>query len=483
MTSPSHMAMRTLTACILILILTAIAAVSPGQASETRELYRIQVLNRVGGPISVSADSGRTFVQVGRVQRPATRSAPGYLASVYAAHGTVAATAVHGIRIRVSDTGSVPGRPQVISILPREFAESPKGFGGHVAGASGICTDIPTGKAIFRNLSPFVGNPVFLQVTDRLITLPNGYIPQEGDTLVILVQIPSRYPREIILENKAGGLIQAVYPDGTETIARVERAVRGIGRFDATGYTGVGRINTNHTGVITISTAPIADGAKDGSAGETRGGFMIQPSRHAKTSPEEAQILVAAPVSKDAPWLEGAPPLFSSCIGPAYDPASEENSFRVDIRTSKSDWRRLPPLVGKRDDALTNLPGVGGSVTHIRIAFPKFSEDWIEAQLKACREAYVSSALEQARKKGAMVVSDVLTLVLNAEGLAGVRLVNLYVDGELRGTSNSPPYTFPLSAAKLPAGEHVAELRAVDEHGKVLKRLQRIFIVQGPEGP
>ena len=39
--------------------------------------------------------------------------------------------------------------------------------------------------------------------------------------------------------------------------ATVARPVKGVGRYDGTSFTGVGAVNTNHAGVITISTAPI----------------------------------------------------------------------------------------------------------------------------------------------------------------------------------------------------------------------------------
>ena len=470
---------KTLTWLILAIRLGSWSAFA-GETWGTRELYRIRIANRECGPVEVSADGGRTYSRVGKVLRPATTTYEGYIASIYAQPSTVAATAVHGIRIKV---GGKPGcereRSQTISIIPWEFASVPTGFGGHVAGSSGIYTDIPTGKGIFRNLAPFVGNPVLRQTATGPIILGENYLPTIGDVLVITVTVPARYPKEMVFENRKDGLVKAVYEDGEETIARVERPVRGVGRFDATGYTGVGRINTNHTGVITISTAPIANGAKDGSSHETRGGFMIQPSHHAKGNFETAQIMVVASLSGGDTWLEGNPPLFSGYIGLASDPSDSRESFQVDIRTSISDWRPLPEVVGKNDRALESLSNGAGSVTAVRIRFPELSPAWIRSQLERCSRAYLEACRAQAARKGTIVSDPTLILRVNTSGLAQVKLVSFYLDGEFKGASNTPPYSFSLDTRALSPGEHVAVIRAVDESGSTLRRVAQTFFIQG----
>ena len=103
-----------------------------------------------------------------------------------------------------------------------------------------------------------MGNPVFVERGHQLVALPEDYIPIDGETFVIVVKRPRRMPSEIDFENRAGGEVIAKFPDGTsEAIAHVDRPVTGVGRYDATTFTGVGAINTNHGGVITISTAPV----------------------------------------------------------------------------------------------------------------------------------------------------------------------------------------------------------------------------------
>ncbi len=461
--------------CFCSAILMLLCAVPTSAADGMRELYRIRVVNAVGGPIQVSADGGLTYSNLGRVRVAATMSIEGFAASVYADPGKVAATAVHGIRIKVAGSkGCAPVDSKIISIIPSEFASTPKGFGGHIAGSSGIYTDIPTGEGIFRNLAPFVSNPVFLDLGNRLAALPAGYVPSVGDVLLIVVQIPVKYPEQIVIENRAGGSVQAVYKDGSEVVAKVESPVTGVGRFDATGYTGTGRINTNHTGVITIATAPIAHGARDGSGIETRGGIMIQPSRHSRNVPHGGEVLVVAPAKDGDAWLEGAPPLFCGYIGLADD---SSNSFYVDVKTSSSDWISLPPLVGRAEDALTKLPGGLGSVSHIRIKFPDLNERWVRAELDGYSRKVYEAKKADAEKKGTIVKANI-SIRLDTADSANTEFASYYLDGEFKGISNNPPYSFQINTTELSAGEHMAEIRATDSQGTVVQHTTKSFFVQ-----
>lgn len=480
------LALLSSTAVIICFVLLCSLSCGECQQTETlamRELFRIRILNSTGGFVEVGqSGADATYHRVGTVIRPATTVVQGYAASIYAVPGTVSATAVHGIRIKVSGQKECRiEETRLFSILPKEFAHAPKGFGGHDAGASGICTDIPTGEAIFRNLAPFVGNPVFLVVEGKDRPLSADYIPKDGDLLVIKVQIPVRYPREVRIENKVDGLVRAVYPDGEQRIATVVRPARGVGRFDATGYTGIGRINTNHTGVITISTAPIALGEKDGSANETRGGFMIQPSRHALLAKGMPQVLVVGPASPQHPPLEGSPPLFSGYIGLAYHPGNEKESFRVDIKaTGAGDWVPLPPIVGRIDDALVKLPGGLGTVTDIRIMFPEYAPATIKAEIERCSNRYLQARRTEAQKSGRLFTESALSIGLGSQTLGGVSYVCLYVDGAFRGISNAPSTVFSVNTLLLGEGDHLIEVRGFDSSGQVIRSVKKSIFVQYP---
>lgn len=445
-----------------------------------RELYRLRIMNRTGGAVEVSNDGGGSYHRVGKVLRGATTTSRGFAASVYGEPGKVVATAVHGIRIKTGGQRDCEVEAsQTLSIIPTEFTHAPNGFGGFTAGTSGIYTDIPTGVSIFRNLAPFVGNRVYRQSGPTLSPMLDGYYPGDGDILVVLCSIPTRYPREITVENKAGGAVKMVYSDAREVVAEVERPVRGTGRFDATGYTGVGRINTNHTGVLTISTASVHDGGKDGSSQETRGGFMIQPSRHAKSAPEINQVMVVRPVTTGGPWLEGMPPLFSGFLGLAYDPHDESNSFRVDLKTAKSvDWIPMPEIIGAHEDSLIHLPNNVGAVTDIRIKFPLFTPDWTSRTIQSEADTYMTMARARAVKNHITIISDEkLTLNVDASKLNEVGFVTLFIDGRLRSSTNAPPYSFTLSTKDLEPGDHTALIRAMSKGGSLQKEVTRQFFV------
>jgi len=249
----------------------------------------------------------------------------------------------------------------------------------------------------------------------------------------------------------------------------VERPVLGIGRFDATEYTGVGCINTNHPGVITVSTAPVlTKGTR-----EPRGGFQILPSKHAVRIGYIPQYMVVAPPTADSRPLEGSPLLFSEYIGLAYDPFSPKNSFQVDVQVGDTDWRPVPVLVGRHDDALTDIEGK--SVTRIRLRFPERSIVWLRCQLAIASDSYLTT-----RYRGKPPASGMLSFSPPGRDLKDVRFVSLYVDGEFRGINGSRPYSFTVDTGKLSVGEHCVEIRASDDTGAALGATKHWFYTTGP---
>lgn len=370
---------------LLMLISQGNAIGEPVGSQPTGEIFRIRITNTVGGAVQV----GRLgeFRQIGRVNRPATDVAQGFAAAAYVRDGVVAAIATHGIRIK---TGTIGGKPRMISLVPLQFATTPSGYGGHVPGKSGIYTDIPAGESIFRTLSPFVGDSIFLEVSDGgLKSLPKSYRPATGDILVIIVRLPEKLPRAVEFENRVGGAVTSSYADGSELrIGNVTRPVTGVGRFDGTSYSGVAAVNTNHPGVLTISTAPAQKGLNllEGEGDERRGGFMIQPSRHAETQPRMHQVMVIAPfLDSDSP-LEGAPPLFFGHINLACNPDDLERSYRAQVRLNNGDWLPMPQVVGKDDKALTES-GLN-PVTHIRLLFPTWSREFFDSEILRAAKNY-----------------------------------------------------------------------------------------------
>ncbi len=338
------------------------------------EQWRIRLENRPGGTIAVSSDQGAAWERVGTVAHAATAvNEMGYTASKWAADGSVAATAVNAVHIKVRHN-TAKDRGVVFSILPCIPSESH--VGGQTTTSVGIDTDIAAGTGIFGSLAPVVGNPVYLETDGQLTRLPPDHTPDVGDVFVIVVERPMRPPLSAVFENKFGGIVYLEYLDGQRrAVGAVLRPVLGVGRFPGTAYAAVGRIRANHCGVIDISTSPY---------GEV-GGFQIVPKGHAG-SPEthyvrtETQWMVIGPLNALDPSWEGVPPFFSSFLGPYFSSKDLTagdwldrylGRVRVDVRLNGGPWERMPaysldPRAALPAGARTALR----KVTHIRIHFP-----------------------------------------------------------------------------------------------------------------
>jgi hypothetical protein len=423
--------------------------------SAGKEIYRIRIQNQPGGLVQVSLDGGKTWATVGRVKVAANARMVGFSAASYVPYGTVAATAVHGLRIKTGQAAIGIGKsqaPLIFSIVPRQYAKIPVGYGGHVPRSSGIITDIDAGRSIFRNFAPFVGNRVFLERRRILEPLPEDYMPIINDVFVIVVTLPDDLPSEIVFENRVGGKVTAVYPDGSrKTITEVVRPVRGVGRYDGTTFTGVGAINTNHGGVITISTAPICPpNTKEGGSVETRGGFMIQPYYHVCEQGEGSpQVMVVGPRDSSKPRLEGTPPLFFGYIGLSLYPESPDASYRVQVRIGEGEWNDVPRIVGKVDDALSE-------VTDIRIVFPRYDTTMLQREM--LREA--SDYTEKLIKTGMSVRKGTIRFS-PSKPTRGSAIATLYVDGTAVCVSNSYPYNLEWNSTAAPNGLHLIEIETV----------------------
>ncbi|MDH7601058.1 MAG: hypothetical protein QHI38_02815 [Armatimonadota bacterium] len=442
------------------LLLTVVGAAS------AEEAYRIRVENFQGGLVQVSLNGGASYWTVGKVTRPATARIVGFAAASYTASGTVAAIATHGIRIKTGRAALALGKAQIpfiFSIVPRQFAKLPSGYGGHAPHCSAVITDIDAGHSIFRNQSPYVGNPVYLERRGKLEPIPEDYLPKIGDVIVIRVERPVDPPKWVEFRNEVGGAVSAYFEDGRKIqIARVVRPVRGVGRYDGTTYTGVGAINTNHAGVITISTAPrMPTETKEGGFPETRGGFMIQPNRHAAEQRETSpQVMVIGP-SDESAGLEGSPPLFSGCINLYYYPEKAECSYRVQVKIDDGDWEDLPCLVGKIDNAFEaaalqeHFAKIGKprvirtGVTALRILCGNLDRTLLAKDLAAEARAYTMRS-KTAKTHG---LSGVVSI--GPEGfLKAPCIVNMYVDGRLVSSANEWPYRFTWDTQSVPNGWH-----------------------------
>lgn len=419
--------------------------------------------------MQVSTDAGRTYLTVGRVKIAANARITGFAAASYTPQGTVAATSVHGIRIKTGQSALGIGKaqqPLMFSVTPVEFAQIPRGYGGHQPRSSSILTDIHAGQAIFRNQSPLVGNPVFIEQRGELKPLPEDYIPEAGKVYVIQVLRPRLTPTEIDFENRVGGRVTVVWAAGlNEVIAEVDRPVKGVGRYDGTTFTGVGAVNTNHGGVITLSTAPLQPpGTKEGGEVETRGGFMIQPYYHVCEQRENSpQVMVVGPQDRSKPVLEGTPPLFRGYLGLPFSPGQAANSYRFEVRIDDGEWEPPPALVGKIDDALTR-------VTAVRLLLPQW-----DAEL-AARDLAAEAADYTRRAPGGLKPTKGCVSLCPRRTPGGRCVVRYYVDGTLICTSNSYPYEYAWDSAKVPNGLHELETVIVPEAGEAVAERWQVLV-------
>jgi hypothetical protein len=439
------------------------------------ETHRIRITNAAGGPVQVSDDDGKTWTVVGTVTAPATDSLMGYLASGYAPPGTVAAVAVHGIRVRVGDLTTA--YPKMVSILPREFAQTPVFFGGHISGASGIYTDIPTGTSIFRELSPYSGNPVFIEGQDgQLGDLQTNYKPKLGDVLDIIVKRPANPLVEVDFDNVKNGKVIAKYASGaTERVTTVLKPVYGVGRYDATSYTGVGAINTTHTGVLTVSTAPVSTSTLlEGTGEERRGGFQIQPSYH-NTQSQEAwapSVMVLGTKGKERePDLEGTPPLFMGHFDLSWLPGDMEHSWRAEVQYDfKPRWEPMPKAIGTQNDALRR-------VTAIRLIRGEYgNHSWLTARIDKDADAYRSERMAMAAS-GKIPVKRGRISIDAGHVDPRTKFVAFYIDGTFRNLTNTAPFSYSWDTGDSADGEHVIEIVDEDENNNNLKtKVQHVWV-------
>ncbi len=360
--------------------------VAEENAPEFVESARIKIKNERDGRIEVSTNEGDTWTEVGRVVYPCNLvSNQGYTASKWVPDGPVAATAVNAIHIK-TDYNFADEKGVLWSILPKDMLKPPTYYNSYLSPDSSIYTDIPAGKAIFGgHFAPLVGNQVSTMDADgNLYPIGLGYVPKLEETYVIVIQRPKRTPKEVIFENRFGGLVTLIYPDGEEKlIGEVLKPVVGVGRFSGTKYSDTGRIRANHTAVIDISTSPIGK----------VGGFQIIPAAHGMSDEmlfarTLTQWMVVGPVSALDPSPEGVAPLYKYFVRPAYDPDDIDapdwkarllDRFLVQVKyVEEEKWQPMPEIT-LDPDLRKSLPDWAfkalKNVSHVRIMFPVYEEN------------------------------------------------------------------------------------------------------------
>jgi hypothetical protein len=474
----------------------AVGDLEENNDDDTVELYRIRIANRVDGAIQVSTDLGETWRLIGRVMVPATGTQEGYIAAEYARPGTVAATAVHGHRIRISAQDPSLHAPRLISIDPKEYVKLalPTSYGGHRPGVSGIYTDIPAGTSLFRELSPINGNDVFLESSSsgRLFPIPSSFRPTgTGEVIVIPVRTPKNALTSITIENKGGGKVEAAFADGTSRqVTETVQPVQGIGRFDGTAYTGVGRLNTAHTGVITVSTAPIDGALPEGKGSERRGGFQISPAWHnARTEEAGApMVLILGEYGKPRrPLLEGKAPLFRGMVGLGEQDKKQQPLCEMSV--DGGPWEPLPAIVGSRPDVFTGpgltrfWKGQGSSrtsakgVTAFRLTLPQRNVREASKVARVVADNYRTLLLAQAKAGKLPIIRGLYTFSANPTGATGAASARFSIEGQPRGFTNAPPFALSWDTRSVADGDYLIETEALNPYGDVIATTRkRVFV-------
>lgn len=466
--------LRVCAAFVALLVPKALAAV------QAPSPIWIRVVNAVGGSIRVRLGDTGAWVTLGAVLQPATRTAPGFGAGRWAEPGTVAATAVHGIRIRIADGEFGP----MFSLVPRQFVAIPEFYGGHVPGDSGIRTDIAAGETLFREFAPLTGSPVYLETGSGPMPIPGEYSPAPGDVILVKSVWAADSPSSIEFENHKGGRVTARYSDGTvELLGTVSQSLSGTGRFDGTSFTGVGAINTNHPGVITVSTAPVvATDVSEGASPERRGGFEISPAQHVRDQAGGSpQVLGVAPL-KGQPGLEGTFPLFCRALG-LWAGSDADPGFHAELKVDDGAWQAFPAILG-RDDAAFTAAGLSKylrsastsgamrtGVSALRIVLPQWSDNrstgWIESARKARRTEVAEPTGVYAAIRGNTTLQPV-----------GVcQSVTYLVDGQVRAVFSTDRTYWQWDTTVESNGRHYVVIRSIDATGHLKEEVRRVIVL------
>ena len=487
------------------LVPPAYAAQEAKNKEETRETHRLRFVNEKSGAIQVSTDGGQTYKLIGRVLAPATTVAEGYTAAQYAVPGTVSAIAIHGMRIRVGADDPQLHDPLILNIDPKEYASGVvnAGFGGHSAGSAGIFTDIPAGTSIFREFSPAVGDPVFVEKDGKLAPLSPSFRPEgKGEILVIPVHALQNPLTQVVFPNKAGAPVKGTYADGhEETLTQVIKPVLGVGRFDGTTYTGLGRLNTAHTGVLTVCTSPYntSGGLAEGEGKERRGGFQIAPAWHnARTeeagSPQTMTLGVYGEARKRD--LEGTAPLFKTALGLGSPmEASGTGGAEFSVSVDDGPWETMPILIGLRPNAFT-ANGLNAAwkeqkiartckqgVTAFRLTLPAGDEADLKRWTQTAAQNYTRLRLAQAKRNNTPIVRGTLSIAANPTNLSTVSFVRLLVEGVPHGLTNVAPFTLSWDTTRVADGEYIVQADALDERGNVVAVTKKKVFVLNHELP
>jgi hypothetical protein len=273
-----------------------------------RETHRVLIHDVTGGEITGSRDGGKTWQLIGHVTKPVDGAIwlptvlPDQVFAFFYLRGPsdVFGTAVNAMHLRFSDPAgytlpqdlSAPLiSPHAVSIVP---VENGGGTPTDPTVEHSILTDIHGGTGIFgKEWSAKVGSQVLMGDGTTFAPIPYETGPDSRDPkrawILIRVQAEADPIEYLEFENQVGGkVLMKRANEAPEQVAKVTKAVQGIGRFIGSEFVPYpGAIRANHPGVLDIGTTDIhtdplfARGVPAGTdLNELRGGFQIVPSHH-----------------------------------------------------------------------------------------------------------------------------------------------------------------------------------------------------------
>lgn len=437
----------------LLALVSAAACAVGAQEPEIKELYRVRVVNRSGGAVEVSADEGLNWSPLGTVTRPASAVAlSGSILGTVPA-GTVAAVGPEHLLLRTpGDRGFVKS----LQVLAK----------GQPASAATIATDIPVRGPLFRYLAPPVGSQLLLEQGDQLRPLAMNYIPRVGDALILQVPLPPPGdPPTLTLENRANGEVVLATTGGIpQVVGRVKQPLKGIGRYAGTERAGAGAVLCWSPTTVLVSTAGTTRRLDpDGQPLEERGGFVIQPAEpklQGATNPASQMLVEALPEAGVRPPVArffGLPVPLST--GDPLDP----KPTRVEVRIDNGDWQPMPDLRGvvPEEEMPRALQAAGAreaktGITHLRFLYSTITE----RTFHRCLQLATTPAAEKPQRGEVRITANVMG--------EGVRYVQFFLDGTQANLTNLPPYVWTWDTTQVRNGEHLVEIRGLDDRGSAV---------------
>jgi hypothetical protein len=138
------------------------------EAPKQAESYRLRIANTLYGAVEISTDEGKSWTLIARVQKAAVTAAEGGAStapSIERGSGNGIAFAIGGRRLL-----------RILPDLPANYKN----------GSAIVISHAPF-LGLFKDLMPPYGSPVQQIVNRRESAIPNDYVPQDGDILLITV--------------------------------------------------------------------------------------------------------------------------------------------------------------------------------------------------------------------------------------------------------------------------------------------------------